>query len=159
MPLTSIGDLAQSHLLRLNNTRLKSALDGLTGELGSGRKADIGKAVRGDFRPLAALDRSIGLLDRFQQSVSEARLRAGTIQTLLGGLQEASDRSAGALTTAGTHGGGRNWPSRRAPRGEISLPPSRRSTPALQARRFSPVWPRTVRRCRMPAPCWPNSAR
>lgn len=96
MSFTTIGDLSQSFQLRRDNARLKEDLQRLTGELSTGRTADLRGVVSGDFRPLASLERSISLLASFRTANREAALFAEVVQTALADVQ------AGAETLSAT---------------------------------------------------------
>ena len=61
MNFTQIGDLAQSLVMRRQNTLLKGQLNNLTQELASGRKSDVGQSLSGDFALLGEFE-SFGLL-------------------------------------------------------------------------------------------------
>ena len=57
MNFTQIGDLAQSLVMRRQNTLLKGQLNNLTQELASGRKSDVGQSLSGDFALLGEFER------------------------------------------------------------------------------------------------------
>jgi flagellar hook-associated protein 3 FlgL len=98
MSFTTIGDLSQSFQLRRDNARLKEDLQRLTGELSTGRTADLRATARGDLRPLASFERSITLLASFRTSNAEAALFAEVVQKALGDIQSGAETlSATAL--------------------------------------------------------------
>ena len=72
MTTTTIGDLAQSYLLRRQNTDLKSRLNTLVEELSSGRTADIARHLSGSYSYLADVERNLSLLDGYNSATSEA---------------------------------------------------------------------------------------
>lgn len=96
MSFTTIGDLSQSFQLRQDNARLKTQMQRLTAELSTGRTTDLRAATRGDLRPLAALERSVALLESFRTSNAEAALLTGVAQAAL------ADVEAGAGTVSAT---------------------------------------------------------
>ena len=83
MSFSSVGDLAQSLSMRRQNFELRSQMNQLTQELASGRKTDIGQAVRGDFAPLAGMERSLALLDGFATARADMVQKLTTAQTSL----------------------------------------------------------------------------
>jgi flagellar hook-associated protein 3 FlgL len=98
MSFTTIGDLSQSFQLRRDNARLKEEMQRLTTELSTGRTADLRGTTRGDFRPLAALERSVALLGAFRTSNAEAALFAEVAQGALADVEAgAGSLSATAL--------------------------------------------------------------
>lgn len=88
MTMTSIGDLAQSLMLRSRSAQLKRDLVTLTDELSSGQTSDIAKRLGGEFSHLADITRSLRHLDGFAVATGEVGLFAGTGQTSLGRLQD-----------------------------------------------------------------------
>ena len=105
MAITSLGDLAQSYVLRQQNARLKADLQRQSLELSTGRTSDIGKAVAGDFSPLAGLERSISRLGAFKVATTEAGLFADTMQTALGGIGDAAATLGPQAMAAAAAGG------------------------------------------------------
>ena len=96
MSFTTIGDLSQSFQLRRDNARIKEDLQRLTGELSTGRTADLRGAVSADLRPLGSFERSITLLASFRTANREAALFSEVVQTALADVQ------AGAETLSAT---------------------------------------------------------
>ncbi len=84
MTFTTFGDMAQFNMLRRDGAQLKSDLTRLTSELASGRKADLGRALGGNFSTLADITRSLRLNSSFSASVAEAAITAEGRQTSLG---------------------------------------------------------------------------
>jgi len=83
MTLISIGDLAQSLMLRRQNAALKGDLQTLTAEMTTGHAADTARRVGGDFAALGALDGSLARLRAYDGATTEAALRAAVMQTAL----------------------------------------------------------------------------
>ena len=101
MGLVSLGDMAQSFMLRRQNVALKSDLQRLSLELTTGRVADIAARVSGDLVPLSAIDASLARLNGYRAVTAEAGLFAGSMQTALGVVDEvASDLSRTLLAAA-----------------------------------------------------------
>lgn len=84
MTFTTFGDLAQFQLLRRDGAQLRADMSRLTSELSSGRTADLGRAVGGDFSTLADITRSLRLNASFSASVTEAAIAADGRQAALG---------------------------------------------------------------------------
>ena len=106
MSFNSVGDLAQSFQMRHHNARLRSALNRLTGELASGRRSDPSTAVKGDFGPLAAMNRSLTLLESYRSGIAEAALRSTAMQTALERIHDGVTQTAGPLAAAGAQATG-----------------------------------------------------
>jgi flagellar hook-associated protein 3 FlgL len=103
MAITSIGDLSQTLSLKRQNAALKLLMQEKGQEVTTGRVADAGRALRGDFAPLAAIDTSLARLEGFLAATTEAGTVAGVMQTTLTTLSDlASDLASSLLTTAGS---------------------------------------------------------
>jgi len=83
MNITTIGDLARALSGRTEAARLRSELERLTGEITSGRVADVPARVRGDFAPLAGIERDLARLEAYETATGEARGLAAAMQTTL----------------------------------------------------------------------------
>ncbi|HQY44285.1 MAG TPA: flagellin [Paracoccaceae bacterium] len=105
MTSLNTGDLAQSLLLRRQNSALKTDFNRLTQEMTSGRQADLGAALKGDFKVLAGIEHSLTVLQSFDTAASEARIFATTQQTTLDLMQTLGADLAPVLSGAGTSGG------------------------------------------------------
>lgn len=100
---TSIGDLGQTLSMKRQNAALKLLMQDRGQEVTTGRVADAGRALRGDFAPLAAIDTSLARLEGFRAATTEASTVAGVMQTVLGTLTDLSaDLASSLLTTAGS---------------------------------------------------------
>lgn len=84
MTFSTYGDMAQFQFLRRDSAQLKGDLVRLTGELSSGRTADLGRSLRGDFSTLSDITRALRLNASFGTSVTEAAIAAEGRQTALG---------------------------------------------------------------------------
>lgn len=105
MNTTSIGDMAQAFTLTRRNTDLKAQLQQLTAEVTSGKKADLAKAVSGDFKTLAGIEHSLTTLAAYQMANTEAALFTSTLQNALETTQQVASDIAPSLAQAGTNGG------------------------------------------------------
>ena len=101
MNYVSVGDMAQSYMLRKHNVQLKQTMNTLTEEVVSGIRSDIGAAVKGDFTSLSAVQRSIGILTSYNQANTEATVFLGSMQSALDVVQTLSGDVGSALTAAG----------------------------------------------------------
>lgn len=83
MSWSSLGDAARFHTIQQDGTRLRQEMQRLTSELSSGRQADLGRALGGDFTALADITRSLHLTQTFSRSIAEAGLAANARQIAL----------------------------------------------------------------------------
>jgi flagellar hook-associated protein 3 FlgL len=104
MALTTIGDLAQSFLLRQRNTDLKAQLGTLVAELSSGRTADVARHLSGSYSYLADVERNLALLEGYSSATNEARLFTDTMQDALDGFQTVSSTLGLDLMSAAQSG-------------------------------------------------------
>ena len=88
MTMVSFGDLAQSFVLKSQTARLKGDMGRITQELGSGRVADVGSAVSGDFSRLSALARSRATTQGYQSAAREAVAQADGMQSVIATLSD-----------------------------------------------------------------------
>lgn len=100
MGLVSLGDMAQSFMLRRQNVALKSDLQRLSLELTTGRVADIAARVSGDLVPISAIDASLARLNGYRAVTAEAGLFAGSMQTALGVVDEVATDLSRTLLAA-----------------------------------------------------------
>lgn len=101
MSVTSIGDMAQSLVLRTRSAELRQTMTTLTEELSSGRVSDVVRRVGGDFSYLADIERSLTRLNGFSVAASEAVLFVGATQSYLERLQDVAGSLGGTLLSAG----------------------------------------------------------
>lgn len=97
MTFLSIGDLAQNFSLRSQNAEIKARLQRLGQELGSGETADPATRFRGDLRPVAAIERSLVLMDAYDLAASEAVIAGDAMQTALAQLTDAAQTAGSQL--------------------------------------------------------------
>lgn len=103
MGLTSLGDMAQSFLLRRQTVAVKTDLQRLSLELTTGRVADTAAHVSGDLVPISGIDASLARLNGYRAVTSEAGLFADAMQTALGVIDGlSSDLSRGLLAASGS---------------------------------------------------------
>ncbi len=102
MSLTSIGDMAQSFLLRRQTVLLKSDLQRLSNELTTGRVTDTAARVSGDLVPLSGIDTALARIKGYGSVTSETGLFAGAMQTALGAIGDLSTELSTSLIAAGS---------------------------------------------------------
>jgi flagellar hook-associated protein 3 FlgL len=100
MPQDSLGDMAQSFTLRRQNLALKSLVQRMSSEMTSGQVSDPAAAVRGDFRPLIAIDASLKRIEGFRAATTEAAAFTAAMQGVLANVQEMTSDLTPALLTA-----------------------------------------------------------
>ena len=81
MTTLSLGDLSQMFQLRRDTVRVRSDLAAATQELSSGKKANLGAALGGNYGPLVALDRQLAGLAGYQSNAREAAVFTSPTET------------------------------------------------------------------------------
>ena len=104
MALSSIGDLARGFSLKNQTASMKAELDRRSLEATTGRIADVGQAVSGDFTPLAAIDASLARLGAYHGVGVEATLAADTVQSALATVSRLSVRLGSNLLSVASPG-------------------------------------------------------
>ncbi len=102
MTMVSLGDLAQSFMLKRQNAAMKVDLQRLSQELTTGTTSDLAKTVAGDFLPLAGIDTSLARLVGYKSVTQEASLFAGAMQTTLSTIESIGSDLGNDLLTAYT---------------------------------------------------------
>jgi flagellar hook-associated protein 3 FlgL len=97
----TLGDMARAYLLRRDTIGLKTQLQTLTQEMTSGRKADLARAVSGDFKALAGIEHGLRLLTSYKTATAEAELFTDTLQTALETTATIASDLAPSLAAAG----------------------------------------------------------
>lgn len=105
MNLSNVGDRAQALLLQRQNVDLKLRMTELTGEMASGRRADVAAAVGGDFRVLAGIEHSLTTLASYRTATTEAAGLTDALQKALETVQTTAADLAPSVLAAGTTGG------------------------------------------------------
>lgn len=104
MTRISSGDQAQVYMLARQQSAVRAALNKASGELVTGKTADPGLALRGDFRDLAGLDTALARLDGYRSVTAEATMRAASLQTAVGTISDHADAATASLLAASTSG-------------------------------------------------------
>lgn len=97
MNMTSIGDLAQSFLLRHRSVEIKRDIATLTEELSTGQVSDVSKRLGSDYSYLNDIDRNLARLDGFSLAASEAAFFAQASQNSLERLHDLSSSLSSSL--------------------------------------------------------------
>ncbi|PIE14126.1 MAG: flagellar biosynthesis protein FlgL [Rhodobacterales bacterium] len=101
MPMLSLGDMAQSFMLRHNNVRLSSEMTRLSQELTTGATSDVSAHLKGNFSYLGDIERSLRVLDSFQTNAAEAATFTDAMQLALDNVQTRTADLSTAMLTAG----------------------------------------------------------
>lgn len=100
MTAVSIGDLAQSLILKRQTTALRSDLTRATAELGSGKVSDPTRHLQGQISPLAAIDHSLARMEGLGQITRLATQRADAMQVVLGRIDDLTAKTSTDLLRA-----------------------------------------------------------
>lgn len=104
MALSSIGDLARSFALRNQTTSLKIELDRRSFESTSGTVQDAGRALRGNFTSLTAIDATLTRLAALRNVGADADLSASAMQNTLETLSDLSTSLSSTLLAVAGQG-------------------------------------------------------
>jgi flagellar hook-associated protein 3 FlgL len=88
MALVSLGDLAQSFVLRRQNADLKTDITRMSQEMTTGQVADAGKHLSGDVSALTGIDSALTRLGAYARTTSDAAFFTGAMQTALSAVQD-----------------------------------------------------------------------
>ena len=86
MNIVSLGDLAQSFLLKSQTARLKGEVGRLTQEFSAGRVSDIGATLSGDLARLTSVSRARTMTQGYQSAAREAATQVATMQSALASI-------------------------------------------------------------------------
>lgn len=101
MSMTSIGDLAQSLMLRTRSTHLKQTMMQLTEELSTGQVTDVSERLGNDYAHISDINRNLTRLDGYSIATTEATLFTASAQTGLGRLYDLSSDLGTTLIAIG----------------------------------------------------------
>jgi len=102
MSSTSIGDLAQSFMLRHRNTALKQEMARLTTELSTGQVADTRAVLGGNYSYLTEIERKLETLSGYNVATTEANHMASAMQSALERVESLGTDLSLSLIAAGT---------------------------------------------------------
>lgn len=100
MAIVTIGDLYSGYRTIGRNAQLKSDVDSLTHALSTGRKPDLAAAVRGDFVPIAGIERDLASRSAYTLAAREAADFTAAAQQALGRISDTVVELAPDLLTA-----------------------------------------------------------
>lgn len=100
MTSITIGDLANTFLIKRQTSGLKSEMSRLASELTTGRKADLGASLAGDFGPYAGIERAMRALAAYATANTEAAGMLAASQLALDNVQSMGRDLGAALLTA-----------------------------------------------------------
>ncbi len=104
MALVSLGDMAQTFLMRRHTTEAKASLQRHLIEVTTGQAADLTRQVRGDHSPLNGIDASLSRLQGYASVTTELGLMTQAMQTALGTIDDLAAGLAPALLNAASPG-------------------------------------------------------
>ncbi len=104
MSIVSLGDLAQTFLLRRQNADLRANVTRLATEVTTGQVADPGRHLAGDVSALTGIDAALARLGSFTRAADEAAFFSGTMQTALAAVQDMASTLAPTLLSVATAG-------------------------------------------------------
>jgi flagellar hook-associated protein 3 FlgL len=96
MTRMSVGDASLTNILARQGADLRAQVQRASQEVATGKHADIGAAVRGDFSPMLAIDASLSRLAAYKTNTTDAAFQTAAQQSALAGL---SDLAAGLSTS------------------------------------------------------------
>jgi len=121
MTMTGTSDLARLFLATAHNARLKSDIARFGAELSTGRLADPATRLGAGLSRLAELDRQLARTTGFSQAAGQTAQALGTMQTAMGGIDQARERTQqAALQLAGTDNPLRTTAVATAARGDFA---------------------------------------
>jgi len=104
MTRVSIGDMAQGHMLRIHNQRMKEQMGTLIDEMASGRTADISRHLTGSYAYLSDVERKLTILEGYATATAEAQVLTSAMQDALELFQSfGQDLGLAAVAATSTH--------------------------------------------------------
>ncbi|WP_128514652.1 flagellin [Tabrizicola thermarum] len=88
MMRVSVGDASLTNVLARQGADLRGQVQRASQEIASGKHADIGLALRGDFSPLLAIDASLARLAAFKATTADAAFHTAAQQSSITGLSK-----------------------------------------------------------------------
>ncbi len=87
MTILPTGDLARHIIMRQQMAATKSSLQRHSTEMTTGRAADAGQRLKGDFTALAGIERNLTKLQAFRNAATDVSLFASSLQRVLETVQ------------------------------------------------------------------------
>lgn len=100
MTRISVGDASLTNILARQGADLRSQVLRASQEVTSGKHADIGAALRGDFSPLLAIDASLSRLAAYGSNTTDAAFQTAAQQSAIAGLSQLATGIGTALMAA-----------------------------------------------------------
>lgn len=97
MSTFSVGDLAQSFLIRHHSARLQSTVIKNSNELANSRVSDVNRNLNGDHSLLIAASRAREMTIGYQSAAKEASNKTDALQRIISSLNESSQKLMGQL--------------------------------------------------------------
>lgn len=97
MSYVSIGDMAQSYMIRRQNSELKSTAARLSNELSTGKTTDVAKRFSGDFSIVSSIETSLKSLESYKGAANEAGQFSTVMQAALDVVQGQTTAAVSAL--------------------------------------------------------------
>lgn len=97
MSYISIGDMAQTYMIRRQNAQLKSTATRLANELSTGKTSDVSKRFSGDFSMVSSIETSLTAIQAYKSASNEAGQFTTVMQTTLGLVQGQTTAAVSAL--------------------------------------------------------------
>lgn len=97
MSYISIGDMAQTYMIRRQNADLKATSTRLANELSTGVTSDVSKRFSGDFSMISSVETSLTTLQAYKSASNEAGQFSTVMQTTLGLVQDQTTAAVSAL--------------------------------------------------------------
>ena len=93
----SIGDMAQTYMIRRQNSQLKDTATRLANELSTGQTSDVSKRFSGDFSMISSIETSLTSLQAYKSASDEAGQFASVMQSTLEVVQDQTTAAVSAL--------------------------------------------------------------
>ena len=84
----SVGDASLTNILARQGADLRGQVQRASQEVASGKHADIGQVLRGDYSPLLAVDASLSRLAAFKATATDAAFQTAAQQSAITGLSQ-----------------------------------------------------------------------
>jgi flagellar hook-associated protein 3 FlgL len=97
MTRVSVGDASLANILARQGAELRGQVSRASQEVATGKHTDVGRALRGDFSPLLAIDASLSRLAAFRSNTSDAAFHTAAQQSALAGLSQLASGISTAL--------------------------------------------------------------
>ena len=102
MAMISMGDMAQTFVLRQMSTNMKQDATTAAKELATGRSADVGRKLAGELAPLNGIETSLSRLNGYKVATDNAALTANAMQNVFENINRLTENLGTSLLNAGT---------------------------------------------------------